>query len=273
MTAITTKKFNHLSAKVFKDNVRDENLYMFVGVDKSYASNNTPRDTLFEEDRNLANVVSAKRINGGDAALVVPRKTWTINTAYDKWSNNLTTLASTDFYVYNNTNHGVYLCVNNNGGADSTLTPNTLGTSIQTTDDSYEWKYLYSIDTTSRSRFLDGNYMPAFINSVVAAASGSSEYGEDPPRDLQAHHVTLNCQMKGTEGGDFYTEGANANVYMLGVVSGPVDSSTNTVALAQTYKGSELDLTKGDILYINYLPTSFVRSIYQTDNIKVTFEM
>ena len=272
MSAITTKKFSHLSAKVFKENVRDENFYLFIGSQKTYSSNNIPRDTLWEENRNFSNVVSAKRINGGDVALVVPRKNWNINTAYDKWSNNNVTLSATNFYVHSNENHAVYLCVNNNSGANSTLTPNTLGTSIQVTDDLYEWKYLYSIDTTSQNRFLDDNWMPVFIDDTVAASSTNLEYGEDPPKDLQSHHVVLTSRLNGAENGDFPIDGADANIYMIGIVSNPIDNTTNTIALAETYSGSDFKINTGDILYVNYLPVSIERSLYQIDNLRIVLE-
>jgi len=59
---------------------------------------------------------------------------------------------------------------------------------------------------------------------------------------------------------------------MIGIVSNPIDNTTNTIALAETYSGSDFKINTGDILYVNYLPVSIERNLFQIDNIRIVLE-
>lgn len=274
MASILTSKFHTKMARTFKESVSRQNYYVGIGYDQSYPANLTPRDTMTEENRNFSNLVAIKRVYGNDVEMVVGRRDWTSSDTYAAWTNNDTALMDSPFYAYNNVNHAMYLCVSNNSSIPSTSAPNTLGVTIQTTDDGYQWKYLYSINTSQRTKFLNDSWVPALVDDVVSAAAVSDEYGADPPMDLHAKHVLINSRLQGSEGGDFPVTGANANAKMLCLISNPVESDTETVCMRQTYNvaAGEIASNSGDVLYVNYMVEGIERNAIQTDNIQLVFE-
>ena len=127
---------------------------------------------------------AARRVTGNDVELVVPRLTWAANNVYRHYddrveldyllSSNVNFLPSgigfyedlNDFrnaepmYVMNS-ERNVYLCINNNESANSTIEPTGKNLSsngnIQTAD-GYTWKYLFNVRASNK--FLTDDWMP-----------------------------------------------------------------------------------------------------------------
>ena len=66
-------------------------------------------------------------------------------------------------------NFNVYKCLDNNGGAASTVEPTGTSTSILSTGDGYKWKYMYTL-SASTNKFLSTDFMAVATDSTVAAA-------------------------------------------------------------------------------------------------------
>lgn len=92
-------------------------------------------------------------------------------------------LEDTNYYVFNSANNSVYICVDNNNGAASTVLPTGTSSSVYTTADGYQWKYMFTLESTIK--FLTSSYIPVYtayknrytplgsITGVTVDSSGS----------------------------------------------------------------------------------------------------
>jgi hypothetical protein len=67
--------------------------------------------------------------------------------------------------------YNVYKCLDNNGGATSTVEPSGTSTSILTTGDGYKWKYMYSLTASEQTNFLSTDFMHVSTDSTVSSAA------------------------------------------------------------------------------------------------------
>ena len=117
------------------------------------------------------NAIVAKRMSLNDISYVVPRRNWTLNTAYDTYDS-----GNANYYVLNSKDQ-IFKCLDNNGGANSTDEPQLFlsSTSLEEpyfeTTDGYKWKYMYTLNTSQKERFLTADWMPVTYNKFVRAAA------------------------------------------------------------------------------------------------------
>jgi hypothetical protein len=116
-----------------------------------------------------SNILFGKKVSASDIGYIAKTITWTTGTVYNYYSHLDPNLYTKKFYVINSKNR-VYKCLFNNYGAASTTEPDTVQTSgdFTTTADGYIWKYLFTIDSASRTKFSTTNYFPIVPNSTVA---------------------------------------------------------------------------------------------------------
>jgi len=134
------------------------------------------------------NMIFGKRLSGNDMKFVVNRHNWTANTVYAMYDDEDTELQSKNFYVVvdEDSYKHVYKCLNNNNGVPSTVRPQfedakydsdlfARGDDYYETTDGYQWKYMYSIDSATFTKFATQKYIPVTANTVVAenASEGS----------------------------------------------------------------------------------------------------
>ena len=116
--------------------------------------------------------IVAKQITLENASFVVDRINWTTGTVYNTYE------STSNFYVLNSKDQ-VFKCLSNNFGAVSTDEPQlTLSTTsleepYTMTADGYKWKYLYTINSQSKQKFLSVDWMPVYGNRFVQAAAVS----------------------------------------------------------------------------------------------------
>ncbi len=167
---------------------RRSNYYYFIGNVLEWPSPlvaGTPEDTQSYENYTRNGILSVKKINLRDVSYVVPRIDWTTGTVYDQFDDysssftsdsGATKLRDANFYVLTST-YGVYKCIFNNNGAQSTEEPYGQDITMLTTSDGYIWKYLYTIPLSSQNRFLTQDYMPvqrAVTNAYYSRGEVSS---------------------------------------------------------------------------------------------------
>lgn len=118
-----------------------------------------------------------KRLSNSEASFVVPRIDWKSGIVYDGYSNIVcNTTAQLNFYVLNSS-FQVFKCMDNNGGIPSTDEPSiTLSsTSLEEpyleTSDGYKWKYLYTLSSIQKQKYLTQEWMPVTTNKFVSAAA------------------------------------------------------------------------------------------------------
>jgi len=155
--------------------------YIFAAVGKQTPWNvgtevaPTPGQSIRQLNSYYDRSVVAKRISQENASFVVPRVNWTANTLYTFAACGLCP-AGTPFYVLNSKDQ-VFKCLWNNGGTNSNTEPqlSLSSTSLEEpffkTDDGYKWKYLYTLTSQQKQKFLTQDYMPVVYNKFVRTAA------------------------------------------------------------------------------------------------------
>ena len=126
------------------------------------------------------NMIFGKRLTADDFSIMVPRYDWTSGTVYDQYDDTDANLLSKDFYVAVDETAfiHVYKCLYNANGAPSTAQPTFGDVATESslfanddnyyqTSDGYQWKYMYSVDSTTFDKFATQNFMPVVANNVV----------------------------------------------------------------------------------------------------------
>ena len=141
-------------------------------------------------------------------------------------------LESTTYYVLTS-DYNVYVCIDNNSGAASTVQP--YGTTVETitTSDGYIWKFLYNIPTSLRNKFLTDVYMP------VITALQQQFYSNG---NIQ----TVNIDSRGsgytfgsiTVSGDGYLESDPVYVTSAAIQSAGTGYTTATIAISPPFSNS-----------------------------------
>lgn len=163
-----------LAANSYLPTSKRSYLYAFIGKQLPWNSGTEVPVTPTETDAIINDYyrygILAKQLTYTNASLVVDRNNWTANTKYNTYESN------TNFYILN-TKDQVFKCLANNSSANSTVEPAlTLSTTsleepYVLTADGYKWKYLYTISSVQKQKFLTDNWMPVTYNKFVRAAA------------------------------------------------------------------------------------------------------
>lgn len=190
MSTLLTFSFSTTLAKSFYDllDVRansylplDRRSYIFATIGKQTPWNTgtevapiplqSVRDLTYYHDRGIV----AKRLSQENASFVVPRVNWTSNTVY-KFATCTVCPAGTPFYILNSKDQ-VFKCLWNNGGTTSNNEPqlSLSSTSLEEpyvkTADGYKWKYLYTLNSQEKQKFLTEDWMPVRYDRFVRQAA------------------------------------------------------------------------------------------------------
>jgi len=131
--------------------------------------------TIFEE------LIFGKRITSDDILHMIDRYDWASGTKYAQYDDSDADLLSKKFFVVSleGGNYHVFKCLNNNRGVASTSQPLFSMTSADDsnyiTADGYQWKYMYTIESTVFNKFATTSYIPVTPNTSVTnfAVNGS----------------------------------------------------------------------------------------------------
>jgi hypothetical protein len=168
-------------------------VYCFLASTLPWADDNDPPVPTQDQKyikQVFKNIFATKRITSGDISPVVERINWTTGTVYDYYQDDVDMLNRDEngllykkFYVKNRYDQ-VFKCLwNNNGGTVSDepyFEPGTYSTNnIYTGSDGYKWKYMYTIDTGLKVKFMDAEWIPIPIGAntpnpeTTSAGAGS----------------------------------------------------------------------------------------------------
>jgi len=213
MSSLITKNFKvlfanqlydllDLTANSYLPTTRRSYMYAFIGKQLPWNAGTEVPVTPTETDAIINDYyrygILAKQLSYTNASLVVDRNNWTANTKYNTYE------ANTNFYVLNSKDQ-VFKCLANNASANSTSEPSlslsttSLEEPYVLTADGYKWKYLYTVSSVQKQRFLTDDWMPVVNNKFVTAAA--VEGGIDI--------VTI------TNSGNNYTNGALQNIITI----------------------------------------------------------
>lgn len=211
MSSLLTKNFKISLAKQVQ-NLTDVNANSYLPLDKkSYiyvvlgrqlpwntGTEVAPTPGLTDNDLNTLykKGIFAKQVSFENSSLVVERNDWTSNTVYNTYESN------TNFYIVNSKDQ-VFKCLSNvSVGTTSTDEPElTLSaTSLEEpyleTSDGYKWKYMYTISSVQKQKFMDADWMPVIHNKFVRAAA--------IPSSIDVVNIT--------NSGNNYTDGATQSI-------------------------------------------------------------
>jgi hypothetical protein len=206
MPAIITDKFRIHNSEQFQEAFSESSgntMYLGIGRPQAFATstrgdsrtNNegsdtapiTPADNVNAQYFPYDDMLAAKKITSSDVTFAIPRRNWTTGTVYDIYrhdygeyatgttsaitsNSGASTLHDATFYVLT-ADRNVYKCLDNNGGAASTVEPTTTPTSILETGDGYKWKYMYTLSASQQANFLSTDFMAVATNSTVSSAA------------------------------------------------------------------------------------------------------
>ena len=238
MSSIITNNFSTLIAQQFI-NILDvgansylplsRKAYVFATLGKQTVWNqNDTAPTPGQSTRDLIDfsdrAIAAKRIDLDSVSFVVPRYNWTSGIIYSRYGCTVCPIG-TPFYVLNSKGQ-VFKCLDNNGNTPSTDQPELFlsATSLEepyfVTSDGYKWKYLYTLSSNQRQKFLNDEWMPVTFNRFVKAAAIN--------RSIDIIRLT--------NSGNNYVDGPNQNIITL------EGDGRNAVLKANVVAGQVVDI-------------------------------
>lgn len=231
MVALTSSSLGITTASEFIDSISvpemNVNVYVTLSHVESWPDDNNPpdaTDSIYDKVFVWRGMLGGKKITGNDISLVVPRINWTNNTVYDQYSDRSSMVGNT-FYVMTSS-FDVYKCLDNNDGSSSVIQPTyTSVDSFHKESDGYIWKYMFTLTTSDRTRFLSSGWMPV---RTLRLDDGSLQW------DVQqsAHDGGIEV-IRISNGGVGYNNSSNILVSVLGDGVGFVATANINVA-AQT---------------------------------------
>jgi hypothetical protein len=165
--ALLTNALKSSFVKEFYKSITDprsaDKYYIFYGGVKSREDETVVPDalnTVEEENTAKRNTMFYTHILPSDVSLMVPRYDWTAGTIYDQYEDDLD-LSDKKYYVMVllQNEYRVYMCLSNNNGSVSTVSPEGTNTQEILTSDGYIWKFMYSL-TEQMEKFITESYIP-----------------------------------------------------------------------------------------------------------------
>jgi hypothetical protein len=195
----------------------------------------------------LKNMFVAKHISIHEICPVIERINWEPNTIYDYYRDDfdITRLDENGklifkFYVMNRY-YQVFKCLWNARGESSTVEPyfepGSYGAAkIFTGTDGYQWKYMYTIDSGLRTRFMDDTWLPVIPNDLVTSSLDN---------DAGSGNIDVITVLSGGSGYD------PANSVITVSITGDGTSSNGVPFTTATASAVVANTQSGEISYIS----------------------
>ena len=246
MPSLLTKNFRTLfvkqiynlldiSANSYLPTSRQSYLYAFIGKALPWNSGTESPAVPSQTDEAINAIyrfgILAKRLTNDNASLIVPRIDWESNTVFNNYQ------ANSNFYVLTSKDQ-VFKCLFNNNNQASTDEPEiTLSsTSLEEpylqTADGYKWKYLYTLTSVQKQKFLNEEWMPVVTNKFVSASAKPGSIDIVTITNLGNNYVSGALQDIITVNGDGTGAVLKANVSALSIpLTGTANISNVTVVV------------------------------------------
>ena len=187
-TKLVTNYLSLHNAKQFRESISETAnsiYYVFAGRHVQYPGGDDAIPDIVNTNESInidpyKQMVFGKKVSNNDVRVMIPRYNWVSNTIYTAYSNDEDISACNYYAVVNATSsHHVFKVLDNNGNSPSTIVPNFNDTGADdeyySTSDGYVWKYMYTIDSSTFSKFATDDYVPVVPNANVSgnAVSGA----------------------------------------------------------------------------------------------------
>lgn len=194
-------------------------------------------------------MIIAKKLYEDDITLAIRRNEWVANTVYAMYDDRDNELHEKDFFVVVDETafKHVYKCLYNANNSPSTIRPTfadvdydpdlfEVGDNYYETADGYQWKYLYSLDSTTFDKFSTQKFMPVVANTTVQqnAINGSIDVIKVDNPGKNYNNFLTGCEFKQ---GDLTV--GNTTTIRVSSADQPVSS------VANFYKNTILNITSG----------------------------
>lgn len=184
MTKLITQNFKTHMARQFVESFNESaNTIYYVTAHKSTPFTNDASAPEPENTQNYTHyelyddMLFGKHVVPTDVKHMIRNIPWTSGTVYDMYDDLATDLQDKNFYVSSieSGSYHIFKCLFNNGGLASTDQPLfseiDVEDEIYITTDGYQWKYMYSINSTNYSKFATSDYIPFIENANVTNAA------------------------------------------------------------------------------------------------------
>lgn len=190
---------NGLASEILKIQASLSDLYCFIAKIEPWpneANVPAPLTTDSYVKSIHKNMIAMKKVNSNDISPVIERIDWTSGITYTQYSDSASLFEIDEnkklinhFYIKNSYDQ-VFKCLyNGNSNLYPTGIPSTYEPLVDfsfdptfgyiTTADGYKWKYLFSIDSGSKLKFFDDNWIPVPVTSIYSDIRKSTAgYGE-----------------------------------------------------------------------------------------------
>lgn len=228
-TAVATELLKIKNAQNFVDAITNgtNNVYVAIAHTDAWTNDSAPNSITDSTDAFVdfwRSAIGGKKVTGNEISLVLPRVNWTANTVYTEYvNNNANTLYGQSFYAMT-TDYNVYKCISNNSSANSTVMPTYVDTTTTNKEtDGYTWKYMYTLSTSDRVRYLTADWIPV---KTLTSNDGSLQWlVQDNAIDGGIEFVKL------VNAGNNFTNSANVTITVTGDGSGAnVSAMINTTS-------------------------------------------
>lgn len=207
--------------------------YCFLSKPTPWADENnpdTPTSDIKSQKQIQKNIFVAKQIKTSDICPIIERIDWSENEIYDYYRDDVDMLEKDEngylvkhFYVKNKYDQ-VFKCLWNNNDSPSIrepyFEPGTYSSNrIFQGDDGYKWKFMYTVDTGLKLKFMDREWLPVQIGSntpnPLISSAGAGSIDVINVVDGGAGYDTVNAVVYITINGDGTGATATANVESL----------------------------------------------------------
>lgn len=215
----------------------DDKHYLFIGRSTEWADDllpPSPTDSFKTDVESRRYMLSLQRISEADVSLGILRRDWTIGRFYDFYRHDyglpgvegvnledgtptvIDSVTDANYFVMTD-EFNIYMCLWNNNGSVSTVKPTGTSTSIISTADGYQWKYMYSVPPADVLKFSSTNFIP--VKRVESNPGIASQYY--PQWEVRAAAVagTINRILVENSGSGF-TPSTSFPITILGDGSG-----------------------------------------------------
>ena len=144
------------------------NYFHFLGKTDQWNTNDVPSSSSPDDNASQDisvrdSMVYLKKVTPSDASLVTACHQWVSEAVYAQWDHTQT-MKTQSFYCITE-DYNVYKCLDNVSGSKSTVKPPALSdvddfTVPVRTSDGYLWKYMYTVPSFKRQKFLTADYLP-----------------------------------------------------------------------------------------------------------------
>lgn len=220
-----------------------------------------PSNTFNYEITARRELLAAHFISAGDVSFVVRRIDWTSGVVYDQYddsysatnlaSSGASSLKTANFYVLTD-DFNVYKCISNDYGKASVNKPSGTGTSIFSTADGYQWKFMYTIPLSLRNKFLNSDFIPvtrSVLNGFYSNGAITNVTIDNPGSGYSAGNTTLSISGDGTDAEVELTINGSGQIESATIVDAGNGYTFLTATVVGAGTGGEVSLTvsEGDL--------------------------